>query len=210
MSERGVIELIRDIRSGVVSPKSLSTEDRRRAVEHLMLEGGTTAEIASALKVCERTISRDKTSIRKENAVRVDPAMAGEVVGQMLARADSSIGSLTRIARSRETPPAVRVEAEKAAWGVKISLVDRLQRLGYLPTAPTQAHVLADHRHRVEIADAGELADEVTRLEVIARSSGASDETLAQIAEAKGDVDRLVVTAQIRKLEDTVDSEAKP
>lgn len=82
---RPALSLIRDIQQGTLSPKNLTSEDRQRCVLHLTSEGYSKAEIAEILQVSERTISRDRESIRQSNALQRDPALPGEMAGQLLA-----------------------------------------------------------------------------------------------------------------------------
>lgn len=135
---KSAIALLREIQSGKAAGSHLAAPDRQRVVEHLLMEGFGTQEIAEILKVADRTIQRDRLKIREQNAVRADPALVPVIVGQMMAQAEASASRLRRLARDKETPASARVEAEMASWAVTKGCVEKLMDLGYLPKAPHQ------------------------------------------------------------------------
>ncbi|MEE8154627.1 MAG: hypothetical protein V3T53_06660 [Phycisphaerales bacterium] len=159
-NDRSVLSVIRDIQQGALAPRSLGVEDRRRCVEHLTGEGYSLAEIAEILKVTERTIARDRSAVRQSNAIERDEDITGEMVGQLVTQADTTINRIRRITRDSDTPPAARIEGEKACWVIARDLVQKLQSLGYLPNAPQE--IRGQMTHQVEHLPAfGQMNEEV-------------------------------------------------
>ena len=201
-SGHSVLTVIRSIHSGTLEPKSLGVEARQRCVEHLTGEGYSIVEIAEVLKVSERTIARDRAAIRQANALTRDPALVGQMAGELLAQAETAISRIRRVTRERATPAAVRVDGEKACWTITRDLVQRLQSLGYLPTAPQE--IRGDVTHRLEETPGyDEIQVEVARLEVILSQDGVDPQRssiLNECAEVKDVVTRLALSDRVRRL----------
>lgn len=201
--DRSVLSLIRGIQQGAIEASSLAIEDRRQCVEHLMIEGYTVAEIAEILKVTDRTIARDKATNRQANAIECDPKMTGQMVGQLINQADSCLQRIRRVTRERDTPPNVRIDGERACWVIFQSLVQRLQSLGYLPTAPQQLQ--AELKHQIEsVPGFGEMKDEVARLEMIVNTHEITEENLPlikELTELKDQVERGSLSEQITSIQ---------
>lgn len=158
-----VLNAIRGLQSGTILSRSLSKDDRRACVRHLSDEGCLVVQIAEILKCCERTIYRDREAIYEANAIECDPMLAAKIVGRLLREADLSIAHLRRAARDKKAPTAVQVDAAYRAYQVFSDLVQRLQGLGYLPTAAHE--IRADLTHHVaDIPDLPEIQAEIDRL----------------------------------------------
>lgn len=202
--DRSVLSVIRDIQQGALAPRSLGLEDRRRCVEHLTGEGYSLAEIAEILKVTERTIARDRSAVRQSNAIERDDDITGEMVGQLVTQADTTINRIRRITRDSDTPPAARIEGEKACWVIARDLVQKLQSLGYLPNAPQE--IRGQMTHQVEHLPAfGQMNEEVTRLELIVNQhvlegDQSQQPLLEQLALVKEQVTRGVLHEQITSI----------
>jgi transposase len=148
--ERGVLEILRDVRSGAISGSSLSIDERRHCVEHLSAEGLGATEIASMLGVSDRTVQRDRSEIHKRNALEHDTALPGQIAGRLMAEVTGAMERMRRVGRDRDCPHSTRVEAERASIEVLDKAVERLQRLGFLPSVgPSTLNTL-----RFENADA--------------------------------------------------------
>ena len=223
-NDRSVLSIMRDIQQGALAPRSLGVEDRRRCVEHLTGEGYSLAEIAEILKVAERTIARDRSAVRRSNAIERDEDITGEMVGQLVTQADTTINRIRRITRDSDTPPATRIEGEKACWVIRSDLIQKLQSLGYLPNAPQE--IRGQMTHQVEHLPAfGQMNEEVTRLELIVNQhvlAGDQDQQplLEQLALVKDQVARGVLHEQItsiathvvetREVNDAQSNESRP
>jgi hypothetical protein len=166
--ERSVLDMITQIRSGDLDPKTLAPADRQACVAHLCAEGLCVPEIAQFLKHSDRTITRDRRAIQEAAALTHDPQLAGRIAGQLVQEAMVCMDRIRRVSRDRETPPAVKVEAERFCFQILSELTQLLQSLGYLPTAA----------QRVE-ADLTHHAAEVPTLEAI----GAKVKSLTELAE---------------------------
>ncbi len=203
-NDRSVLSLMRDIQQGRLAPRSLGVEDRRRCVEHLTGEGYSLAEIAEILKVTERTIARDRSAVRQSNAIERDNDITGEMVGQLVKQADTTINRIRRVTRDSETPPATRIEGEKACWVITRDLIQKLQALGYLPNAPQE--IRGQMTHHVEHLPAfGQMNEEVTRLELIVNQhvlegDHSQQPLLEQLASVKDQVARGVLHEQLTSI----------
>lgn len=168
-----VLEVLRKIQVGAFNPRQLKPEDRQLCVQHLGAEGYSVFEISKLLKVHERTIARDREAIQKRHALKHDPELAGRVAGQFVFEVETAIHRIRRAARDKDVPAAVKIEAERACVEVRDRAIQRLQSLGYLPTATRR--VEADLTHRLEAqASLDELSEEVARLQEI-QSAGLLD-----------------------------------
>lgn len=134
-TERSAIETLRAIKAGDVDSKLLNPQTRRACVTHLIFEGLTSSEIAHLLKCSERTIERDRNEIREANSLRVDDRFPARIAGELFSEAELAIGRIRRAARDAAAAPGERITAEKLCFDIRCDLVDRLQSLGYLPSA---------------------------------------------------------------------------
>lgn len=164
--ERGVLDVIRGIQHGHLNPRDLSLEERRLCVAHLGAEGLSVPEMAQILRRCERTIARDRRATHEENAIEADPRLAGIFAGRLATEAESSISRIRRVARAKDAPHAVRIDGERACFDILDRLVQRLQSLGFLPSAAQR--IQADLTHNVgDLPSLGDLRAELERLERI-------------------------------------------
>lgn len=185
IEERSVLDLIMLIKQGATDPKILSAHDRQACVVHLTAEGLSVPEIAQFLKRNDRTITRDRKAIQEAAALNHDPSLAGRLAGQLVTEAALCIDRIRRVSRDRDTPPAVKVDAEKNCFHILSELVQRLQTLGYLPTATQQLALT----HSVgELPTVDSLDAELGRLKVLAQEHGGDipevkqlEGTLAQV-----------------------------
>jgi len=184
------IALLRELQSGSLSPAMLTPESRRACVEHLTSDGYSAGEASEVLKVSMRTVYRDLAQIREANAIRRDPGLVDQFVGELVQQARQSISRLRRITRERDCPHPTRVEAERNAWTVAREMTETLQRLGFLPTAAQE--IRADLTHRVEGPPSfDELHAQIETLEVVLQQAGRSDpNSLTGLGELKRELAR--------------------
>lgn len=205
-ASRSVLGLIRDIQAGRVAPGGLDKDSRRACVEHLIAEGYGVVEIAEILKVADRTIRRDRASIRAAHAVERGPGLVKEMVGNLVREADVAVSRIRRAVRGKEVRAADRTEAERACWAITRELVETLQKLGYLPTAPVRIEGDLSHRIALELPGYAELEVEIERLEVIQRQHGQDKETLARLGRLKNTVKRLALVEEVETLAEAEDT----
>lgn len=199
-----VLSLIRNIQNGTTEPTLLNPEDRQRCVEHLTIEGYSLVEIAEVLKTAERTIGRDRKQIRKANALKRDPQLVDQMVGNLVHLAETSTDRIRRAIRGRDVPPAVKVQGEKECWSIGNELMARLQSVGYLPTAAREFR--GEVTHHVEQAQSyEELGQEVMRLELIQRERGTDDPVrIVELADLKAQLTKGALIERVERLADEV------
>ena len=95
------VTLLQRIKSGQIDPSAIGRDDRRLLVSHLMADGYSTAEIAQIMKVCDRSIARDKRAIREDSALPQDPKLAEEMTGPPTRSAAAGSASRVPICRAR-------------------------------------------------------------------------------------------------------------
>ena len=203
--QRSVLSVMRDIKQGTIHPRNLAIAVRHRCVEHLTSEGYSTAEIAEILDVAERTIARDRAAIKQGNSIQRDPNMTGQMVGQLLLQAETAVSHIRRVTRERATSASVRIEGEKACWVITRDLVERLQSLGYLPTAATE--IRGELLHRSEsLPEFSQMMQEVKRIEtilgtaVVLDDDQSQDDLQRQLAVVKDQVTRGSLTEKITSI----------
>ena len=202
--ERSVIDVIADMRSGALSGKALDPETRRSCVLYLLGEGLNQAEIAKLIGVSPKTIQRDVEAIREANELERDLRFAGKIGGELVISTRAAIARLLRIARDKSNPPAVRIDAERAAFEMRIKEIACLQSLEFLPSA---AHrIEASHTLSLEPPGIDALEVEIEQLKPLA-----DDETAKDLDRLKGSTDRLLQAGegQAPSINDTDDGKSK-
>jgi DNA-binding CsgD family transcriptional regulator len=199
-----VMTLIRSLQAGQLSPANISVSNRRLCVEHLTAEGYSLVEVAELLKVSERTVARDRAAILQANSVERDSKLVGQVVGRLLRQAECSIARMRRVSGDKDTPPAVKVEAEHRSWQVERELAEVLQKLGYLPTAAQE--IRADLTHHLGSMPAlPELQLELQRLqEIRVRHLPQDLQAGLQLEQAQQVILKLSVSDQIDQLREEI------
>ena len=171
------LELLAQVRSGVVPGSMLQADARQSLVVLLTADGVSSHEIAQILQVSDRTIERDRRAIRAGAAVSKDPKLVGEMVGRLMAEAELSIQRIRRTARERDVDAGIKVDAEHRCFEIMKDLVHSLQSLGYLPLATQRLQADLTH-HAVEIPSLETLNAELNRMRTIA---GEGDPHLALV-----------------------------
>ena len=202
-AERPVLEVMRQIKAGTLDPQRLAAGERHACVTQLWGEGLSVVEIAQVLKRSERTIARDRQATQRANALTHDPEFAGEVGGRLLSEAELSIGRIRRVTRSPDTPPAVRVEGERACFAIWVALCQRLQSLGYLPNAAQKIEAQLTH-HSVEPPAYEELQSEIARIKQVTSSD---PESVRQLADLEDRLIRARLSDQLAEAGEAFDRE---
>lgn len=178
MPERGVLEVLSDIKASKLSPKDLGTDTRRQCIMHLSAEGVAVAEIARLLRTTERTIYRDKQAIREDQCIEHDPKLVGMMAGRLAAEAETCIQKIRRVTREKDAPHAVRVDGERVVFEILDKLTQRLQSLGLLPSSSLR--VEGDLTHHVGEMSLADIGAEATRLSTVAQLSVKQDTQLIE------------------------------
>ncbi len=123
------LSLLQKIQAGTVDPKCIRPAERRAIVSYLMADGYSTADMAQILKVSDRSIERDKKAIREANALSADPELVEQMAGRLVCEAELSIQRIRKTARDKNTPQAVRIEAEHRCYQIVSDMITSLQHL---------------------------------------------------------------------------------
>ncbi|MCC6579580.1 MAG: hypothetical protein IT440_04005 [Phycisphaeraceae bacterium] len=108
-------ELIRRVRTGLLTGCELTSPDRRRCVEFLTGEGVGVSDIAAILGMGEATIKRDRAALRRAGAIKPAPRLGDQFLGDYHRLVQNAIDRLRRLARNPTTPAVVRVQAERTS-----------------------------------------------------------------------------------------------
>jgi predicted transcriptional regulator len=195
--EISVLNLLQKIQSGAVDPRDMDKEVRKQVVEALACEGSSVPQIAQILKVSDKTIRRDLSSIKENNAFSPSIEMAKKLIGDMRMKAEVHRTYLMRLARTKNVSVSERSLAEYYSWKVTKELIEKLQSLGYLPLVPHK--IAADVYHHDDEDNPttlGELKDKLTALEGIAQEDGIFDGELKEEMEF---LKLKINTAEIKK-----------
>lgn len=160
------LDILQGIKAGNTNPSLLSPEQRIPLVSLLSAEGQSTAEISHLLKVSDRTIERDKQAIRENNAISQDPELTKIMAGRLVNEAQICIQRIRKFERDANCPPAAKIEGEKGCFQIVNSLTERLQSLGYLPTATKKLEADLTH-HADNQFSLDSIQSEVQRLQDI-------------------------------------------
>ena len=143
--ESQTLTLLQGIKDRSVNPKSLNTTDRRLLVAFLTVEGQSNAEIAHLLQVSDRTIERDRKALREEITVTKDPKLLDQIVGKLMAEAEVCTQRIRKFQREKDASAAAKIDGEHRCFQITCVLTEKLQSLGFLPTATHR--IEADLRH---------------------------------------------------------------
>ncbi len=191
VEERSVVELLGQLKTGQIAKDAIDTDTRRQCVLYMLSEGVSAAEMAQVTGVSDRTIRRDLEHVRQENGLTVDPATQQGLVGDLVLQARISMERIRRVTREKDAPHAVRIDGERAVFQIQNELTQRLQSLGYMPTATQRVQAELTH-HFGDIQDLETLELETERLARLQGLDPAAADKLARMSR---------VTDQARLLE---------
>ncbi len=184
-AELGTVDLLQQIKSGVLDPKQLKPAVRQQVVVALMDDGYSTSEMAKILQTSDRTIERDRKVLRECTVLNKHPDLLPQTAGRIQREAELSMQRIRRATRGKDVSAAVKVDAEHRCYQILSDLLQRFQSLGYLPTAKQQVEAELVH-HSGSIVDFHELLSESKRL-------------LELASDGEGDPTRLKLLQQITK-----------
>ena len=141
-------ELIEQIHSGQVDVDSLAPDIRQQCVGHLVLEGFRNTEIAQLMRVSERTVTRDRVAVRRDDALAPDSRLGDQLLGEFEKMTMGAVQRLTRLAGDTQNPAYARLWAEEAIVRIYQRLIDTVHRL----------HYFEDGKARLEGSDASGIA----------------------------------------------------
>jgi len=192
IEEQSVLTLIQQIKDGLLNPKMLSKEQRLLCVDALSREGLTEVVIADILKVCSKTIQRDRQKNLENNSLKSSPEFTGQTGGEVLHNARADREYLLRLARSKDASPAEKIQAQYSAWKIFDEAVRRLQSLGYLPLQSQQITGDLYHHFSDEQEESlDELQKKLDIIETVAKEDGSYDvKTEEEIKLIKADIEK--------------------
>lgn len=204
------LALLQKIQSGALDPKCIRPAERCLIVSYLMADGYCTAEIAQVLKISERSIERDKKSIREANALDADPQLTEKMAGRLVFEAELSIQRIRKAIRDKNTKAVVKIDAEHRCYQIFSDMICSMQRLGYLPTAT--ARLQADLTHHVDqIPELSQMQQEVQRLKKIRVLDSTAKKQLLEIetelkkVKLADKIDNFSKTVESRQVQDDED-----
>jgi len=205
-TEERTLSLLQKIQAGTVDPRCIRPADRRLLVSYLMADGYSTADIAQILKVSDRSIERDKKAIREANALAADPELVEQMAGRLVFEAELSIQRIRKAARDKNTPQAVRIDAEHRCYQIVSDMVATLQRLGYLPIAAQRLQ--ADFTHSIgQIPDFAQMDAELQRLrQITGETQGTDPKLIEQLSEVGTQLIKAKLASQIENMSKIVES----
>jgi len=204
--ETPILEILKEIREGTRDPKKLPADIRQDCVEHLWhVEGQPTAMIAQILAVSDKTIRRDKEVIRERNAQKLTTNDRLKILGELLAKANTTHENLMRLARSKDGSLQEKGLVGSYASKAIEELIELYQSLGYFPSKPMQ--IEADiHYSQEEESTPSKLKEELFRLEGIVNSKGIVDPKIAELIETvKGQIALAEAKTGIKELKTRID-----
>jgi hypothetical protein len=201
-TEERTLSLLQKIQAGTVDPKCIRTADRRLIVSYLMADGYSTADMAQILKVSDRSIERDKKALREANALSADPELVEQMAGRLVCEAELSVQRIRKTARDKNTPQAVKVDAEHRCYQIISDMIASLQRLGYLPVAAQRLQ--ADFTHNIgQIPDVSQLQAELQKLRQI---QGNDPQLTEQLDQIETQLVKVMLVNQIENISKIVES----
>lgn len=198
-----VLQILKQIKDGVIDPKKLDSEIRQSCVEHLWcVEARTVAEMAHIFDVSDKTIRRDQDVIRERNAKKSSTDYTVKVFGELLEKATSAHENMMRISRSPDASAQEKAQAGFYAWKMIKEQIEIAQSLG---VAPSEA-LKIEANIRQEEETPSQLKEELVRLEGIVNAKGIVDSKIAELIEAiKGQIALAEAKAGIRELKTRID-----
>lgn len=200
------LSLLQKVQAGTVDPKCIRPAERRLIVSYLMADGYATADMAQILKISDRSIERDKKAIREANALAATPELVEQMVGRLRCEAELSIQRIRKAARDKNTPSAVKVDAEHRCYQIVSDMTASMRHLGYLPTATSKLQ--ADFTHNIgQIPDFLQMQTEVQRLKQITGETQGTDPQLTeQLNEIESQLAKVDLANQIENISNIVES----
>lgn len=130
--EMSVDDLIEQVHAGAIDPADVSADDRQRCVAHLTRAGLTAEHIAALFHVNERTVQRDRTAIRRAEAIAPTLSLGDEFLGEFYSELRQCNQNLARLTSDDNQPLHARIWAEEARVRNYKRFLDVADRLGYL------------------------------------------------------------------------------
>ncbi len=176
-----VLQILKQIKDGILDPKNLAQEIRQDCIEHLwFVEAQSVASMAHLLKVSDKTIRRDQEQIRKCKAQKPSADYTIQVFGELLEKATSVHENMMRLFRSPDASVQEKLQAGFYAWKIIQQQIELAQSLG---VAPSQAFKIEANIRQEEETTPAQLKEELARLEGIVSAKGIVDPKITELIE---------------------------
>lgn len=203
------LDLLKQIQSGITDPRNIGRQARQQLVAALLSDGYSTPEMAKILKTSDRTIERDRQALRESTVLLKDPKLVSQMAGRLVMEAETVIQRIRRAIRAKDVSAAVRVDAEHRCYQVFSDFIQRMQGLGYLPTAKQQVEADMIH-HMGTLPEYRDLELESGRLLELAMSEGdnESGDSKQRLGKLSDEIKRRRMIEELHELEQALDSPA--
>jgi len=193
------IKIIKQIENQEIDPKTLPIEMRQAVVECLLAQFWAISKIALFLKICDRTIQRDKKEIEQRNSRKPSIDYSLELISELMRKASATQEHLMSLSKSQDGSVQEKTQAAFYLWKAIQEQWKLLQSLGYLPEQPFRLEATISQESPRDIT---KLKEELSQAERIASELGRSSDPAISglikaikqdiaIAEANNDMDAL-------------------
>ena len=199
--ESPVFKIIQEIKDGKREAKDLSKEQRQECVDSLDLQGYNISQIAQVLDRSEKTIRRDLQDVKTRRSVKPSLELATQIVGNMIAKLEAAQSYLMRLANSKEGSLQEKSQAIFYAGKMMLELTEKLQSLGYLPSAPQKVIGEIYLHNEDDDKSFAEAKEKLKEIEAIAKDTGVLDEiTQKRIEDLKGKIEKAEIVKDVENL----------
>jgi len=199
--ESPVFKIIQELKDGKREAKDLSKEQRQECVDSLDLQGYNVSQIAKTLNRSEKTIRRDLQDVKARRSVKPSLELATQIVGNMIAKLEACQSHLVRLANSKEGSLQEKSQAIFYAGKMMLELTEKLQSLGYLPSAPQKVIGEIYLHNEDDDKTFAEAKEKLKEIEAIAKDTGVLDEiTQKRIEDLKGKIEKAEIVKDVENL----------
>lgn len=199
--ESPVFKIIQEINEEKREAKDLSKEQRQECVDSLDLQGYNLSQIAKTLNRSEKTIRRDLQDVKARRSVKPSLELATQIVGNMIAKLEACQSHLMRLANSKEGSLQEKSQAIFYAGKMMLELTEKLQSLGYLPSAPQKVIGEIYLHNEDDDKTFAEAKEKLKEIEMIAKDTGVLNEaTQKRIEDLKGKIEKAEIVKDVENL----------
>ena len=199
--ESPVFKIIQEIKEEKREAKDLSKEQRQECVDSLDLQSYNISQIAQVLDRSEKTIRRDLQDVKTRRSVKPSLELATQIVGNMIAKLEAAQSYLMRLANSKEGSLQEKSQAIFYAGKMMLELTEKLQSLGYLPSAPQKVIGEIYLHNEDDDKTFAEAKEKLKEIEAIAKDTGVLDEaTQKRIEDLKGKIEKAEIVKDVENL----------
>jgi hypothetical protein len=139
--------LIEQLHDGSIEPGQLTGRQRRQCVEHLTEAGFTNEQVARFMRVCVRTVRRDRARLRRLHAVHPGVELGDQLLGEFGRQTDAALQRLTRLATDPNTPAYARLWAEESISRISHRYFEAARRAGYIEGGDRRIRNILKEQH---------------------------------------------------------------